>query len=126
MAFKEVVALECDTTIALGGVNRKTGKKNPTSIEGYYLGSKEVVDKKQKSGLAYIWIFQTENGNVGVWGKTNLNRKLSACTPGTMVRASFDKMVSTPNGDMYSYKVEVDADNTIEVSSELSAANPRK
>lgn len=116
MGFKEIVSLDADVTIALGGKDKKTGKKNPTEIEGFYLGSRQVKSPKSKSGLAYIHFFQTAAGNVGVWGKTDLDRKLIGVTPGTMTLVAFDKMVPTPNGDMYKYKVAVDEDNTIEVS----------
>lgn len=116
MAFKEVTNLDADTTIALGGRNGKTGKANPTSVEGYYLGSKKVESRKAKTGFAQLHIIQTAKGNVGVWGKTDLDRKLGSVTPGTMIRASHVGMQATPNGEMYKYKVEVDSDNTIEVT----------
>lgn len=116
MAYKTVNDLSADTTVSIGGVNRKTGKKNPTSVEGYYLGSREVADNKKKSGVSYIYFFQTAQGNVGVWGKTDMDRKLKTVTVGQMVRVSFDKMVKTPNGDMYKYNVEFDEKNTIEVA----------
>lgn len=117
MGFTEIVSLEADQTISLGGSNRKTGKKNPTSVEGYYLGSKQVPDAKKQSGKSYIHIFQTPKGNVGVWGKTDMDRKLLSCTPGTMLRISHTGMRATKNGEMYVYKVEQDQDNTIEVAS---------
>jgi hypothetical protein len=112
MGFKEVASLDAEKTIALGGVDKKTGRKNPTSVEGYYLGSRTVESKK---GESKIHFFQTEKGNLGVWGKTDSNRKLGAVTPGTMTRISFDKMQETPNGEMYKYKVEIDSDNVIDV-----------
>ena len=37
-------------------------------------------------------------------------------TPGVMTLVAFDKMVPTPKGEMYKYKVATDADNTIEVA----------
>jgi hypothetical protein len=124
MAYKEVSDLNADETISLGGTNTKTGKPNPTKVEGYYLGSRQVADKKKKSGLSFIYIFQTPKGNVGVWGKTDLDRKMLSVTPGYMVLASFDRMVPTPNGSMYKYKVQVDSENTIEVvGNEIAAAN---
>lgn len=116
MAFKEVLDLSADTTIALGGVNKKTGKANPTQVEGYYLGKKQVEDRKKKSGFSYIYILQTPKGNIGVWGKTNLDQKMVAAVPGTMLRITQSGTVPTPNGDMYKFKVEFDADNTIEVA----------
>lgn len=116
MGYKEVTSLDADVTTAIGGKNKKTGKKNPSSIEGFYLGSRKVESKKSKNGLASIHFLQTDEGNVGVWGKTDLDRKIAGVTPGTMIRISHTGMQSTPNGDMYKYKVEVDEDNTIEVS----------
>lgn len=116
MAFKTIVDLSTDTVISLGGTNRKTGKKNPVSIEGYYLGCRQRADKKNKRGFSYIYTFQTVKGNVGVWGKTDMDRKLASVIPGCMMRVSFSKMVPTPNGEMYKYDVEFDADNTIEVT----------
>ena len=118
MAFQEVASLDAEVTISLGGVNRKTGKKNPTSVEGYYLGSRTVENKK---GESKIHFFQTQKGNIGVWGKTDSDRKLAGIEPGTMTRISFDKMQATPNGEMYKYKVEVDSANTIDVAG-LSAS----
>lgn len=117
MSFKEVASLDADVTTALGGKNKKTGKKNPTSIEGYYLGTRKVESKKGKNGLSCIHFIQTSEGNVGVWGKTDLDRKIASVTPGSMVRISHTGMQSTPNGDMYKFKVEVDEDNAIEVAS---------
>lgn len=123
MAYREVNDLSTDVTISLGGVNKKTGKKNPTSIEGYYLGSRQVEDKKKKSGVSYIYVFQTAEGNVGVWGKTDLDRKMQSAPLGAMTRATHSGMRATPNGEMYTYKVEIDKDNTIEVEG-LEASFP--
>lgn len=119
--FKEVLDLNPDTVISLGGKNKKTGKPNPTSIEGYYLGKRAIEDRKKKSGKSYIYVFQTAQGSVGVWGKTDLDRKMLTATPGQMMRASFDRMVETPNGDMYKYKVEFDDSNTIEVAATIES-----
>jgi len=121
MAFKEVTSLEAEVTISLGGANRKTGKKNPSSVEGYYLGKREVDDVKKKSGKSYIYYFQTKTGNLGVWGKTDLDRKMTSATLGSMTRVSHSGMRATPNGEMYVYKVEIDSDNTIEVSGPTEA-----
>lgn len=117
MSYKEVQDLSCEITISLGGRNRETGKDNPKSIEGYFRGSKNTPNKKSKSGISKLHIFQTPKGNVGVWGKTDLDRKLLAVPLGNMTRATQTGMISTPNGEMYTYKVEFDPDNTIEVSS---------
>lgn len=116
MGFKEVQTLDADVTISIGGKNKKTGKANPTKAEGYFLGTRQVKSPKAKNGLAALHFFSTPKGNLGVWGKTDMDRKLATATPGMMVRVSFEKMVPTPNGDMYKYKVEVDETNTIEVA----------
>lgn len=119
MAFKEIQSLDAETTISLGGFNKKTRQDNPTQITGYYLGSKTVPSQKSKTGKAYIHIFQTADGNVGVWGKTDLDRKMSALTEkvGVMVRVTQSGTKPTKGGnDMYIFRVEVDADNTIEVA----------
>lgn len=115
MAFKEVQSLDAEITIALGGVDKKTKKANPKQIEGYYLGFRQV-DGGKYSKLANIYFFQTPKGNVGVWGKTDLNRKMTTATPGCMLRVTHAGMKATPNGDMHTYKVEIDEENTIDVS----------
>lgn len=119
MAFKEIQSLDAETTISLGGFNKKTRQDNPTQITGYYLGSKTVPSQKSKTGKAYIHIFQTVDGNVGVWGKTDLDRKMQALTEkvGVMVRVTQNGTKPTKGGnDMYIFRVEVDADNSIEVA----------
>lgn len=123
MAFKEINDLTTDVTIALGGVDRKTNKKNPTVIQGYYLGFKTIPDNKKKSGKSYIYVFQTPDGNVGVWGKTDLDRKMAAVEPGFLVRVTQSGMAPTKNGDMYKYKVEVDTENSIDVSNVAGASS---
>lgn len=115
MAFKELADLDTATCTAIGGVDKKSGKKNPTSIEGYYIGTKQVASKKSKTGLADLHVIQTSKGNVGVWGKTNLDQKMKTVTPGLMTRISFTGMQETKNNPMYKYKVEVDETNFIDV-----------
>lgn len=122
MAFKEVNDLSCET-ISLGGVNKATGKPHPKQIEGYYLGKRQVEDKKKKkSGFSYIYVFQTAKGNLGVWGKTDLDRKMGSAEVGAMTRVTQNGTTPTPNGPMYKYKVEIDSENTIEVLDANSAS----
>ncbi len=116
MAFQELPDMDCETTYALGGFNKKTRKDNPTEAEGYFIGSKQVVSKKSKTGFAALHIFQKPGGeNFGVWGKTDLDRKMSVVTPGNLVRVTFTGMKETENNPMYKYKVQVDKEDTIEV-----------
>lgn len=122
MAFEEVKTVDCSSTISLGGFNKKTKKANPTRFEGYYIGSKTVPNKLARSGEAYLHVFQTAKGNVGVWGKSDLDRKITAVQPGLMVRVTMTGTVPTDKGnDMYVYKVEADKSNTIDVSGLVDA-----
>jgi hypothetical protein len=115
MGFKEVASLDADVTIAIGKTNKETGKPYPKSAEGYYLGTREVKSKRGDSQLHFL---QTSKGNLGVWGTTDLNRKLSSVPAGTMVRITSTGTKPTPNGDMYTYRVEADGDNVIEVAAQ--------
>ncbi len=117
--FKEVQSLDADTTVALGKKDKATGKPYPKQAEGYYLGSRVVENKRGESVLHFL---STDKGNLGVWGTTDLNRKLKAAPLGTMVRITSTGTKPTPNGDMYTYKVEFDDSNTIEVA-DLSSGN---
>ena len=116
MAFQEISDLDAATTISIGGYNKKLRKENPTAVEGYFLGSKATKNNKSASGVSYLHILQTSKGNVGVWGKTDMDRKLASATPGTMIKIEFSGMQATKNGEMYKYKVSVDKDATIEVA----------
>lgn len=117
MAFKEVKDLQADTTIALGGFNKKAKKDNPTSIEGYYLGHKLVDDHKNPGKKVKIHTFKTPQGNVAVWGKTDLDRKLASIPENLMTRASFKGEKTVPRGTMYEYKVESNEDDVLESAS---------
>lgn len=113
MGFKEVASLDADRTIAIGKKD-KQGKPYPKSAEGYYLGKRKVSNKRGESTLHFL---RDEDGNLGVWGTTDLNRKLEGVEgTGAKVRITFTGKKATPNGDMYVYKVEVDEDDQIDVS----------
>ncbi len=113
MGFKELASLDAEVTIAIGKTNKETGKPYPKSAEGYFLGSRTVKSKRGDSTLHFL---QTPKGNLGVWGTTDLDRKLAQAAPGVMVRITSTGTKPTPNGEMYTYKVEVDGDNTVDVS----------
>lgn len=120
MAFKKLTSLETDITIALGGVS-KEGKKNPSQIEGYYLGSRTTKSDRSKNGVSNIYVLQTAEGNVGVWGKTHLDKQMPNVTPGAMIRITQSGKQRTKNGDMYLFEVEQDLENVIEVSSNTAS-----
>lgn len=117
MAFETVESLDCDKAYAIGGVDKKTGKPRPKSVEGYYLGSKEVANKLSRTGKGWLHLFQTETGKDGIFGKADMDKKLKAVNPGTMTRVTAtDKTIPTPRGDMMIFTVEVDKSNTIDVT----------
>lgn len=115
MAFKKIQDLDAEITVALGGKNKQTGKANPTQVEGYYLGSKQTTNTRNKTKKSFLHILQTEKGNLGVWGKTDLDRKMTVVPVGVMVRITQSGTIATPNGDMYRFTVEIDEENAIEV-----------
>lgn len=124
MAYKTIVSLDSDITIALGGRDKKTGKLNPTEVEGYLLGSRtDVPSKKSKTGFCCIHYFHTDAGVIGVWGKTDMDKQMRNATRGLMTLVKFVKMVPTPSGnDMYKYSVAQDADNVTTEIPELPTA----
>lgn len=113
MGFQKVTSLDADITYALGKKNKQTGKADPSSVEGYYIGNREVDTKLGKTKLH---IFQTPKGNIGIWGGTDMNRKLSQVALGSMARVTAAGKKPTPRGDMNVFNVEVDKENSIEVS----------
>lgn len=112
MAFKVVNSLDADITYALGKRNKQTGKTDPETAEGYYLGSRTT--DTGKFGPSKLHFLKTPKGNVGVWGKTDMDKKLSDVIPGTMIRISTNGSRETKFGIQHLFKVEVDNDNVLE------------
>ena len=114
MAYETKADLSTDKTIKLGGVDEK-GRPNPTSIEGYFLGTKET---ESDFGPGKLHIFQTADGNVGVWGKSRMNGLLTSNHIGQMCLLTFTGMGKPSKGRKppYLYKLQFDKDNTIDVS----------
>lgn len=119
MSYKTKFNGTADTAIQLGG------KGNPTSIEGYFLGSKDTPDSGYGPGKLHI--FQTAEGNIGVWGKTNSNRLLTKDHVGQMVMLTFTGMGPKSKGKnpAYQYELKYDEENTIDTTGvELNTAEP--
>lgn len=117
MGYQKKSNLSTETTVQLGGVNKKTNKPNPISIEGYYLGAKNI---NGTYGPGKLHIFQTLSGNVGLYGKTNSDRLLSSEHVGQMCKLVFTGMGKAQKGrnPSYNYELFFDVDNTVAVSSE--------
>jgi len=113
MAWKTVTSLDCDTVFALGGVNGKTNKPNPTSIKGYYLGSRSTQVNGEE---ATIHVFQTPKGNQGIWGSADTRAKLKQVAAGTMTLVEFVEKKKISGGKTKKiFSVSQNTDNTIEV-----------
>lgn len=123
MAYEDVLSLDCDFAIKLGGVDKKTGKANPTTLEGYYLGFNTVPSAKSKTGFAKQHVFKTEKGNIGVWGTTNLDLRLSNAVIGRCSLVKFTGMQETKNNPMYMFSVQQDPDNSIAVHTMVAASS---
>lgn len=117
--FTEVQSLDADTVVALGKIDKRTKKPFPKQAEGYYLGFRKVENRLGESKLYFL---QTPKGNLGVWGGTDLDKKLGNIQPGVMIRITSTGTKPTPAGDMYTYKVEMDAANTIHVASAVESS----
>lgn len=127
MAFQKLPSLESEQTIALGGVNKKTGKQNPSTITGFYLGSKEVKSDMSSTGKCLVHIFQTEEGNTGVWGKTNLDRALATAPVGTLLQVNFTGLQKNPlkgRSPAYLFEVLADSEQTISVGALATPNRP--
>lgn len=129
MAYQETNDLGCDRTFALGGVrtDKKTNKKykNPKEVEGFFLGTKKGIDTgNDKPSNLHIFEGTVKNdkgetiftGKVGIWGKTDLDRKAAQWKLDLMTKAFFDKMqdpsdVKRGRQAMYLYKAFQDPDN---------------
>lgn len=120
MAYEKVNSLDADRTITIGGYNKKTKQENPTSAEGYYLGSR--ITTGGKYGPSELHIIQDKDGNLGIWGKTNLTKQIKQVTPGCMIRITYKGMKNTTNGEMHMYEVEQDKKNFIDVSNLAEAS----
>jgi hypothetical protein len=112
MARKKVIDLNADTTIKFGDPRRQPGAlPKGSTFEGYYVGSKEVTTSM---GPSRLHVFQTDKGNVGVWGSAQLNAKLQGLQ-GMMTFIKFVNEIKVPKGTMKNFEVEYDDEQTIDV-----------
>lgn len=123
MAYETKFSGNTDKTVILG----KEG--NPTSIEGYFLGTKVTPDTGYGPGKLHV--FQTSEGSVGVWGKTRLNSLLTSDLVGQMTLVTFTGMIASSKKGMrpsFGFKVQHDRQNTIDTSGVdlLAASEPEE
>lgn len=123
MGYQKVASLDCDKVYALGGIDSKTNKNNPTSIEGYYLGKRT---SETEMGTSTIHVFLTPRGPEGIWGSADTNSKLSAVRRGTMVLVEYKSKKKIGGGKTKKiYEVSHDPDNMMDISTVVAGvANP--
>ena len=104
-------------TVKLGGVDKTTGKKNPTELEGYYLRVEGRPNKYNKDKPQNFYVFQTKEGEVGLYGKAGLDREMKKAVAGRMTKVIHTgKTVDTGMGNpMIVFQVMQDRSNTINV-----------
>ena len=117
--------------IKLGGIDQKTGKKNPTEIEGYYLGFEQRPNKFNPTKPQHFYKFQTSDGLVGVYGTSaGLVRAMRNAVEGRMTKlVDTGETLDTGKGNpMRVFKAWQDKNNTIDpasiaLSDEVTAGN---
>ena len=132
--FKDYSSPRPDTWVNLGGIN-KQGKKNPTTLEGYYLGRTEGPNQFDTTKTKVTFIFMNAAidgkpvpGIVGVNGSSNLVSKMKDAelnfrsTEGraplgarTLVEYTGERNTGKGN-PMKTYRTQFDADDTKDVA----------
>lgn len=110
------------TPVILGGTNRDTGKANPTELEGYFLRTETRPNKFNKDKPQNYYIFQTQDGERGLYGKAGLDKEMKKATPGAMTKVvntgkTFDSGKGQP---MIIFQVYQDRTNVVQ---DLGAAD---
>ncbi len=113
MAMKKVIDLDASTTVKM----EKPGQK----FSGYYIGAKNVTTSM---GPSVLQIFQTDKGNVGVWGSAQLNGKLQQVPAGSLTEITYLSKVKVPKGTMKKFEVQFDDTDTINVAGAQVNFNP--
>jgi hypothetical protein len=114
MAYEDLVNIQ---VVSLGGINAKTGKKNPTELEGYYLGSEQRPNKFNPEKPKNFYKFQTASGDIGVYGSAGIDDALKSARIGLMTKlVSTGQVKDTGKGNpMKLFKAAQDKTNTLSV-----------
>lgn len=115
MAYEEIGNVP---TVVLGGVDKKTGKKNPTQIEGYLLRVEPRPNKFNPDKPQNYYVFRTKDGDKGVYAKAGIDRELKNARYGRMtLLIDTGKTLDTGKGNpMRVFKAQQDPDNNIALS----------
>lgn len=127
MSFEDYSSPRPSKWVSLGGKSTKTGKANPTEIEGYYVGSITGPNKFDTSKTKTDYLVKTAEGVVGVSGTANMKRvftdaeanfakKNGEAALGASVRIAFTGTVNTGKGNpMKTYAVLFDKTDRTDV-----------
>lgn len=123
MAYDELGQIK---SIQLGGVNTKTGKKNPTQLEGYYIGYEKRPNKFNPDKPKNFYKFQTAEGDVGIYASAGLDKVLESATLGVMTKivATGETLDVGKGNPMKIFKAYQDKSNSIEVAQRQDAETP--
>lgn len=115
MAYQELGDV---SIVVLGGTNKETGKKNPTELEGYFLRKEERPNRFNPVKPQAFYVFQTEDGEKGIFGKAGIDREMKKASVGVMTKVvDTGTILDTGKGNpMKVFKVYQDKSNAIEVA----------
>lgn len=129
MAFKRYDDAQPDSWVTVGGISKKTGKKNPSTQTGYYLGRTVGKNQFDEDKDKVTFMVKTDRGVVGVNGNSNLIRRMDAAERNfksaegksplgaSVVITCTGEQPSKKGNPMKLFDVQFDADDMIEVQS---------
>lgn len=106
-------------TVVLGGVDKKTGKKNPTQLEGYFLRVETRPNRYNPNKPQNFYIFQTSTGQVGIYGKAGIDREMKKATLGvmTLVKDTGQVLDTGKGNPMKVFQISQDKANVLDAAS---------
>lgn len=122
---------QASTWVTLGGLNNKTGKPNPTKIEGYYQGTVTGPNTFDPDKVKTTIMLKTSDGKVtGVNASTNLVIKLgdaekefkveNGVTPkGANMLITFLGETPTKKGTLKLFSVQFDSEDVVSFDSDI-------
>lgn len=110
--------------VVLGGVDKKTGKKNPTQLEGYYLRVESRPNRFNPEKPQNFYVFQTAEGQVGIYGKAGIDREMKKATLGvmTLVKDTGQVLDTGKGNPMKVFQIAQDKANILDADT-LAASN---
>jgi len=122
MSYQELGEVE---VVVLGGMNKSTGKKNPTELEGYLQRVEKRPNKFNPDKPQNFYVFLTEHGEKGIYAKAGINRVLRNAVYGAMTKlVATDELLDTGKGNpMKVFKAYQDKTNTIDVSASAQVSD---